>query len=395
MSKKLTKEMAMGGVAGFQAPMGWDDVKESLNETIRLNPDINHAQLFVFLSGLNGPAASVVNEALRAEKFSFVADLIRESVVRQAIRTKIREVVRKKAGGGGYTLYSPNKGKKHNAQPVATFPTRLGAKRAELARFPPKDPKKLQRLRKEIDKMLKNPKKAADAENRARRAKTTHHQHHHVGHGRTGPRHFESKIISKIVVNEIRRRVFSEGLFREEAQDSQWDEFIKKISDQTVESDRGFQRVMKKLDAEMNNTLNQSLKIIQKQLGANAKVKAMGVKKTDDGRTYMGFQIESDNADVGPVYVYSNNGVPRIELSDSAKASFSKISPGTATAIRGALATAEDALERSGGLQDLISQRDQYLSGLEGRIDKSISELSPLGLALAKRLLVKKYRGSK
>ena len=72
MSKKIN-EMGMGGISGFQAPMGWEEVKESLSETIRRNPDINHAQLLVFLSGLNGTAAATVNEALRLEKFEFVA----------------------------------------------------------------------------------------------------------------------------------------------------------------------------------------------------------------------------------------------------------------------------------------------------------------------------------
>ena len=44
---------------------------------------------------------------------------------------RISEIVRKKAGGGGYNLYSPNKGKKKNPKPVGEFPTRIAAKRAE------------------------------------------------------------------------------------------------------------------------------------------------------------------------------------------------------------------------------------------------------------------------
>ena len=43
-------------------------------------------------------------------------------------------------------LYAPNKGKKHASRPAGAFPTKLAAKRADLARFPPKDPKKLEEL---------------------------------------------------------------------------------------------------------------------------------------------------------------------------------------------------------------------------------------------------------
>lgn len=382
------KEMGAGGVVGFQLPLG--SKREAFDKMIKQAGDINEAQVVVFLKHLNEAQALEVAAAFEINNHDFVANMVREHVVRQAVRQKISEVVRKKAGGGGYTLYAPNKGKKHGAQPVGTFPTKLAAKRAELARFPPKDPKKVARLRKEVDKLMKDPKKRAEAEKKAmqQHGTDTPHKPHHAGKARGHK--YESKILSTIIVKSL-----NEGLFREDAQGSEWDEFIKKMSDRAMSGDKGFQRVMGKIDAELNKTLGQSLKIVQKQLGANAKVKPMGTKRTDDGRTYVAFKVVADTADVGPIYVYSDNGIPRIELSDEAKSAFAKVAPGTVTAVRGALSTAQDALENQGGLRDLISQRDEYLGKLQAQVDKMVSGMSPVQVAILKQLLIKKYRGTK
>jgi hypothetical protein len=86
---------------------------------------------------------------------------------KEAVRQMVREIVRKKEGGGGYRLYPPNKGKKKkNQKPVGEFPTRFSAKKAELARFPPKDPEQLKKMRARIDRLSKDPKRRADAERR-------------------------------------------------------------------------------------------------------------------------------------------------------------------------------------------------------------------------------------
>src|SRR6185369_861182 len=93
--------------------------------------------------------------------------------IRKLVQHKVREVVRKRPGGGGYALYAPNKGKKGKSKKAGEFPTKLAAKRAELARFPPKDPQKLSRLRKQVQRLSKDPRKAAEQE---RKAKVKHHE---------------------------------------------------------------------------------------------------------------------------------------------------------------------------------------------------------------------------
>ena len=66
-----------------------------------------------------------------------------------------------------------------------------------------------------------------------------------------------------------------------------------------------------------------------------------------------------------------------------------------AKSIRAALSSAQDALEGGGNLQALTGERDAYLSNMEANLDKRISAMSPVQLSMLKRLLVKKYRGTK
>lgn len=413
-----TNEMAAAGITGFQAPLGVKQRKEALDKCVDEAGDITRGQVLLFLKESPDAEIDRVCELLDFHQHELVADAVREHVVRSVVRRKIREVVRKKAGGGGYVLYAPNRGKKNPSQPIATFPTKLAAKRAELARVPPKDPKKLTRLRKEVAKLMKDPKKRAEAEKRAQAVPGTDLPQSKPKKpakekGRkTPPRprkpkkpaaapaakkesfnraEVEAAILSEAVIRGVRARL-SEGLFREERQDSEWDEVIGKISDRVLMSDRGYQRVQRHLQAATEGALSKAVRIVQKMLGGDARVKAAQKAGQQDGKTYMPFHVQVEAASVGPIYLYVDRGLPAIEMSDEAKNGLTKVTPGAARAIRAALATAQDALEKVSGVAEAVAERDAYLDKLEHNVDRMVATLSPLGISLMKMLLVKKYR---
>lgn len=399
-AKKRTRknEMGAGGVAGFQLPLGAKARKEAINRCIESANDLSEAHLVVFFNNSDNTKHEQFFEALDFMQDDSAADMVREEVVRQTIRNKIAEVVRKKKGGGGYVLYAPNKGKKHNSKAVGNFPTKLAAKRAELARFPPKDAGKLRRLRKEVDKLMKDPKKRAEVEKRAMKAKgtdTPHHagrpRGHKIGEGYTREM-VEAAVLSKIIIKDVQKNLH-EGLFREERQGSEWDEFIGKISNKALQSDTGFRRLQAQIEKATEASLGQATKVIQKALGADAKVKVSASPgKTDSGQTFAPFSIEVETASVGPIYLYVDKGLPAIEMSDEAKNSLTKVTPGAAKAIRAALAGAQDNLEKVSGVADAVAQRDSYLSKLETKIDRMIASMSPIQISVLKQLLVKKYK---
>jgi len=181
MSKK--EEMDEMGVAGagsmgYQVPMGIKQRKKKVDEAMALDPELSHGLLLAYFNGMNDGIAEQTCKLLDEGNYVEFGNRAKEHAVREMIRNKMKEVVRKKAGGGGYVLYSPNQGKKKPAKPVGTFPTKLGAKKAELSRFPPKDPGKLKRLRKEVDRLLKDPKKRAEKEKSASKEKGTDDRGH-------------------------------------------------------------------------------------------------------------------------------------------------------------------------------------------------------------------------
>ena len=287
-----------------------------------------------------------------------------------------------------------NKGKKHQSKPVGQFPTKLAAKRAELARFPPKDPKKLQRLRKEVDKLMKDPKKRAEAELRAMKQKGTDQPH--VAKKARGKKFGESvsrDMVERAILSAAAVKTLREGLFREESPASQWDEFIGKISDKVVKGDRNYQRIQKRLEMATSAAMAKAMKIIQKQLGPEAKVRAAakpGVTK--GGQTYVPFDISIEAAKVGPIFLYVEKGRPAIEMSDEAKNDLTQVTPGAAKAIRAALAISGDSLTEVEDVSSVVNQRDQYLSRRETVIDRMFASMSPMDISIAKRLLVGKYR---
>ena len=391
---KPVEEMGAGGVAGFQLPLGAHKRKEEIKRCVESSGDLSEAHLVVFFGNSDSARQEQFFEALDFMQDDAAADMVREEVVRMTVRQKISEVVRKKQGGGGYVLYAPNKGKKHNSKPVGSFPTKLAAKRAELARFPPKDPGKLRRLRKEVDKLMKDPKKRAEAERKAAKAKGTEtgssmakkpvvKKHEGVSRDLV-----ERALISNVILKDI-----NEGLFREERAGSGWDEFIGKISSSVLKGDKGFQRFQAQMTKATEASLAQAAKIIQRSLGSEAKVKASKAPSTtDSGVLFMPFHVVVEAASVGPIYLYIDKGLPAIEMSDEAKNSLTKITPGSAKAIRAALAAAQDNLEKISAVSDITAQRDAYLEKMETMVDKMIANMSPLQVSMMKQLLVKKYR---
>lgn len=367
-----------GGVAGFQIPLAIKQRKPKIDELIKQVPDINEMHVLLFLSSLDDQSCTPVAQQLDDSDYNSLADSIRDHTVRSVVGNKVREVVRKKAGGGGYVLYSPNNGKKRPPKAVGNFPTKLGAKSAELARFPPKDPKKLTRLRKSVDKLRKDPKKGANAEKRAQKEKGSHVK--------------EDLTLLRGAI----RRMIQEALFHEERTGSEWDEHISRLSKGALSGDKKFQSFQKNIETQTSSVLKDALKAIQKATKSVAKIKAGDVKKNaEKGKTYMSFSAEIGEVEVNPIHIYIDNGTPHIEISDQAKAAMTKADPEELKKFRAELVmTQERVLDKMEGLISAIGKRDSYLDKLEDSVDRVIAGMSPLEISLLKALLVKKYRKS-
>lgn len=388
------KEMASGGggnsvgsagTMGFNIPMGMKKRKKKVDEVLSLHEDIHEGHMLSFMNGMSEEIAEQCGAMLDEGDYNSFAEQVRNHMVREVVRSRVKEIVRKKAGGGGYVLYSPNSGKKKQSKAVGNFPTKLGAKKAELARFPPKDPDKLKRARKEVDKLLKDPKKAAAREKQAQHTK---------GHEEK-PKKSNHKKEGLELLRSVLTGLVNESLFHEERTGSDWDDYIGRLSKQAVAADKKFQNLQKNIDKKTSQMLKDSFTAIQKNVDRKkVKLKDLGIKAAPEaGKTYLAFSATLGQAVVEPMAIYIEGGVPKIELSDQAKAGLTKADPSDAKAFRAELILVQEKiLDKMGDLEKAISNRDKYLTRLEDEVDDFVSDMTPLQISLLKQLLVKKYR---
>lgn len=203
--------------------------------------------------------------------------------------------------------------------------------------------------------------------------------------------------LNPAAVKKLTNSVVREALFREEESNaSKWDERMVKLSKAALEADRKLQTLQKNIEKKSEGIISTAFQVIQKSLKPRKmQAKASGIKKdTAKQKSFMQFEVSTENVDVGPFYVYVESGKPKIEISDEAKKLLLKIQPETAKLLRAELITVqEDALDMMSDVNDAVAKRDNYLDKLEGKVDDFVSGLNATELSVLKSLLVNKYRG--
>lgn len=304
---------------------------------------------------------------------------------RYLVNQRLQEIVRKKEGGGGYNLYSPNKGKKKGAKAVGEFPTRFAAKRAELARFPPKDPEALKKARKRLDKMAKDPKKRQEKEKSELTAKKPKRS------GRAaGARKARKEAIIAKMANELTERLFHE----EELPGSPWDERISGLHPDALAHDKKLHRFHQGMEKASLGALGDGHKSLAKVLRGIAKVQPGDVARDDDrGKMFMPITLDVDGQEIGPVHLYIDGGHVCIEVSSEAREAIAGLEPNQAKDLRGGLMSfQEDHLPKIDKARNAWNERDSYLDKLHQRLEKTVGGLSPIEFHLAKQMMSKRRR---
>lgn len=303
-----------------------------------------------------------------------------EARLREAVRRMVvREIVRKVEGGFG--VYKKNPGKKKPPKLISKHPTRLAAKRAELAVDPPRDPEQLKKARKRLDK-LKDPKKRAEAERRDIVKKPSK---------KGKPSGARKKAVRESfisgVVGELMERLFHE----DEIPGSPWDERIASINPDAISSDKRFSSLNKGLEKASYLSLGDAGKILGKVLKGMAKVSPGDITHDPDRRkTFMPVMLDCDGYEVGPVHLYVDGGHVKIEISPEARQAIMELDPDYARDLRGGLMSfQEDHLPKISYARDAWTDRDSYLDKLHSKLEKHVSGLTGIEAHLMKQLLGK------
>jgi len=368
-----------GAVVGFQMPLGIRKRKKRVKEMLVANPDIGVREAVHYFSSLDEGLGEVIGRRLDAGSYGFVADAIREHLIREVVSSKVREVVRKKKGADSYILYRPNKGKKGAPKPVGTFPNKLAAKRAELAKFPPPDPAKRARLGREIQRLAhskKNPAKGKESgtpeQFAARRARE-----------KAKKEEFLRPLVSTLIL---------ESLMKEDPQ--RWIQFLNKVPKAALTKDQKFVNLQRRIDRKAEKVLEAAFKALSRAVGKTGKLRSHGVRRDDANRPFISFTAEIGQAEADPFYIrLGDDGRVTVEVTQKAKGDLAKVDPDVAKLFRAELITAqEQVLDGMDDAQEEMGKRDAYLERTESDLDSFVSELSPMGLSLLKQLLVQKYR---
>lgn len=307
-----------------------------------------------------------------------------EQVLRHAVRTMVREVVRKKEGGGGYVLYGPNKGKKKQAKPAGEFPTRLAAKRAELARFPPKDPEQLKKARKRMDKLLKDPKKRSDAEKKDLSGRKTTKK---AGKAAGARKKSVREALIQRLAGDLMERLFHE----DEIPGSPWDEKIASLTPDVIASDKALSKHHKNIQQASSWALGDAHKAMAKALRGIARINPGDTAHDPERKkTFIPVMMDVDGIEIGPVHLYIDGGHVKIEISQDARSQISELEPDMARDLRGGLMSfQEDHLPEISWARDAWGDRDKYLDKLHGKLEKHATGLSGVEHHLMKQLLGK------
>lgn len=371
VNDKQEEGSGAGSVVGFQMPAFIK--KEDLAELLKRHNDLDESLVSACFQNLKEDELAAIGKSFEEKKYDEVANTIRDNVLKEFVRSKMREIVRKKPGGGGYVLYAPNPKKKGPAKQVATFPTKLGAKRAELARFPPDDPTRLNKLRAQVSKLLKDPKKRKDYERIATK----------LGRKKESVDNLKETVslLVKMTLNEA-------------SKSSMWDEQIKKLSSKALHGDKKFQRLQNDVEKKTEQVLHDAYDAINSALRKTAKLKNGGIRKSHDGEDiYLTFGASLGNVMVEPLYIFVKDGIPEVQMSDKAKVALTKAEAKDARIFRAELVMVQEkALDVMDELSKSIEARDKYMDGLSDSVDSFVSKLSALQLSILKRLLVGKYK---
>jgi hypothetical protein len=308
----------------------------------------------------------------------------KKEAFKEAVRQMVREIVREKEGGGGYKLYPPNKGKKKkNQKAVGDFPTRFSAKKAELARFPPKDPEQLKKMRARIDKLSKDPKKRADAERRDLTGKKKPRKS--GAPARERKRRKEEFV--RLMAQDLHERLFHD----EEVPGSPWDEQMSSLHPDAISSDRKLHSLHRGMEKASIGALGDAHKGLARALRGIVKVHPGDIAFDDERKqNCMPVMLDCDGYEIGPVHLYIDGGHVKVELSKDARQAIAQLEPDTARDLRGGLMSfEEDHLPKIDGAQRAWRDRDSYLDRLHGKLSRHAAGLSGVEHHILKGLLTK------
>lgn len=206
---------------------------------------------------------------------------------------------------------------------------------------------------------------------------------------------------------ESLKRVLSEGsslsyVFEQSplSNDSvEWENFLQKLSKQTILSDQKLRAILQNMAKSEIKLLVKSVAEIKSSLESNGNFSIEQKKADQDeaGDLILNFEVKmGENNKKLTFAVKIDNGRPLIQFPEKSKMELNAMANDESKLLRaGLMYVQETVLDNMDDVLSITQKRDEYLKSLQQKIDKILSDLPPLEIAIIKDLLKNKYRGIK
>ena len=341
----------------------------------------NESSVVSNVVGVQQPGGKIYRKKLNKVSKPFYLDpeLFERIVMEAELQGKnIAEVVRKK--GSLFVMYDDNTGAEvaaYKDRDTAWEKQRAYRKRKDLEKDTKKKKKKKEKEHEKVTQQLFGKKKKAVP----------------VPGGNVKKeelvRMFQKILLSESVLEYVFEQPSSPDVV-------EWDNFLKGLSKQTIMSDQKLKKIIGGLMNAEARIISKSMGIVKDRLskaGFEIKQPKVGAQQ-EAGRLRGDFYVKmkEDEKEL-PFGIRIENGRPLIFIPDETRAQLNSSGTQESKLLRAELLSIQETvLDNLDDVVNATSKRDQYFSNLEKTLDKMINNLSPVEIALARKLMKTKYK---
>lgn len=319
-----------------------------------------------------------------------------ERAVREVLMSRIREIVRKKKGGAGYVLYAPNRGKKGKPKKAGEFPTRAQAKAAELARFPPRDPDRLEKARKYVKGLRRGKRREAIERLTDRLVEAAEDAMYKDAEESPEDQAPPAEPVEPDApVDDVDEPAPTAGerapVEPAPAEDaSRWDQLLSSLSHDALQKDSRLRSLRNRIESQSVRALDRSIRALVSK--SDLRVEKLSSASDRLGRPFVSFRVHTEDSAVGPLYAVVAGDQLQVAVGPEVKANATKISPEDGQELKRMIDSLSEDFDGS-KIRDAIDARDVYLEGIETRLDETLADMDALEMTVLKRLIADKYMG--
>jgi len=176
----------------------------------------------------------------------------------------------------------------------------------------------------------------------------------------------------------------------------QWDKFLQSLSPESVQADQKLKNIIGNLMKAEAKIVGKAMAIVKTKLQSSGfQIKDVKTaKQTEDNKFRADFIVfMPENQKELPFGLKIENGRPLVFIPDQSRSALNMMSNSESKLLRAELISIQEVdLDNMDDVVNAAQKRDQYLAGIEKKLDKVMHGFSPIEISLMRKLLKQKYK---